>query len=156
MSAPSRPAWTRYRGYPSAADAGMRVSDAERNEVADELSRNYGEGRLDETEFNHRLDQAMQAKTRSDLTGLLDDLPSPLAALPGGRSGPPLAPHQPTRPDRPPRGRRRFRPVELILFVIIAVIVGHIVTHIFFTPWLLIAVLAFLWLRYRPHHYRRP
>ena len=81
MSAPSRPAWTRYRGYPSAADAGMRVSDAERNEVADELSRNYGEGRLDETEFNHRLDQAMQAKTRSDLTGLLDDLPSPLAAL---------------------------------------------------------------------------
>jgi predicted membrane protein len=55
-----------------------------------------------------------------------------------------------------PRGRRRFRPVELILFVIIAVIVGHIVTHIFFTPWLLIAILAFLWLRYRPHHYRRP
>jgi hypothetical protein len=134
----------------------MRVSDAERNEVADELSRNYGEGRLDETEFNHRLDQAMQAKTRSDLTGLLDDLPSPLAALPGGRSGPPLAPHQPTRPDRLPRGRRRFRPVELILFVIIAVIVGHILTHIFFTPWLLIAILAFLWLRYRPHHYRRP
>jgi hypothetical protein len=134
----------------------MRVSDAERNEVADELSRNYGEGRLDETEFNHRLDQAMQAKTRSDLTGLLDDLPSPLAALPGGRSGPPLAPRQPTRPDRLPRGRRRFRPVELILFVIIAVIVGHIVTHIFFTPWLLIAILAFLWLRYRPHHYRRP
>jgi hypothetical protein len=98
----------------------------------------------------------MQAKTRSDLTGLLDDLPSPLAALPGGRSGPPLAPRQPTRPDRLPRGRRRFRPVELILFVIIAVIVGHIVTHIFFTPWLLIAILAFLWLRYRPHHYRRP
>jgi hypothetical protein len=134
----------------------MRVSDAERNEVADELSRNYGEGRLDETEFNHRLDQAMQAKTRSDLTGLLDDLPSPLATLPGGRSGPPPVPRQPTRPDRLPRGRRRFRPVELILFVIIAVIVGHIVTHIFFTPWLLIAILAFLWLRYRPHHYRRP
>jgi hypothetical protein len=133
----------------------MRVSDAERNEVADELSRNYGEGRLDETEFNHRLDQAMQAKTRSDLTGLLDDLPSPLATLPGGRSGPPPAPRQPTRPDRLPRGRRRFRPVELILFVIIAVIVGHIVTHIFFTPWLLIAILAFLWLRYRPHHHRR-
>ena len=98
----------------------------------------------------------MQAKTRSDLTGLLDDLPSPLATLPGGRSGPPPAPRQPTRPDRLPRGRRRFRPVELILFVIIAVIVGHIVTHIFFTPWLLIAILAFLWLRYRPHHYRRP
>jgi hypothetical protein len=156
MSAPSRPAWTRYRGYPSAAEAGLRVSDAERNEVADELSRHYGDGRLDEAEFNQRLDQAMQAKTRSDLSGLLDDLPSGLATLPGGRSGPPPAPRRPTRPDRPPRGRRRFRPIELILFVIIAVILGHIVTHIFFTPWLLIAVLAFLWLRYRPHHYRRP
>jgi len=156
MSAPSRPAWTRYRGYPSAADAGMRVSDAERNEVADELSRHYGDGRLDEAEFNQRLDHAMQAKTRSDLSGLLDDLPSPLATLPGGRSGPPPAPHRPARPDRPPRGRRRFRPVELIVFVIIAVIVAHIVSHIFFTPWLLIAILAFLWLRYRPHHYRRP
>jgi hypothetical protein len=133
----------------------MRVSDAERNEVADELSRNYGEGRLDEAEFNHRLDQAMQAKTRSDLTGLLDDLPSPLATLPGGRSGPPPAPRRPTRPDRPARGRRRFRPVELILFVIVAVIAAHIVTHIFFTPWLLIAILAFLWLRYRPHHHHR-
>jgi hypothetical protein len=156
MSAPSRPAWTRYSGYPSAADAGMRVSDAERNEVADELSRNYGEGRLDETEFNHRLDQAMQAKTRSDLTGVLDDLPSPLATLPGGRSGPPPAPRRPARPDRPPRGPRRFRPVQLILFVILAVVVAHIIGHIFFTPWLLIAVLAFLWLRHRPHHYRRP
>ena len=156
MSAPSRPAWTRYRGYPSAADAGMRVSDAERNEVADELSRHYGDGRLDEAELNQRLDQAMQAKTQSDLSGLLDDLPGALTTLPGGRSGPPPAPARPGRPDRLPRGRRRFRPVELILFVIIAVIVAHVAAHIFFTPWLLIALLAFLWLRHRPHHYRRP
>jgi hypothetical protein len=134
----------------------MRVSDAERNEVADELSRHYGEGRLDEAEFSQRLDQAMQAKTQRDLTGLLDDLPSTMATLPGGRGGPPLAPRPPARPARPPRARRRFRPVELIVFILIAVVIAHITAHIFFTPWLVLAVVAFLWLRHRPHHYRRP
>ena len=88
MSAPSRPAWTRYRGYPSAADASMRVSDAERNEVADELSRHYGDGRLDETEFNQRLDQAMQA-----------------TPLPGGTTAPARPPPAPAA--APPRRRPR-------------------------------------------------
>jgi hypothetical protein len=138
-------------------DAGLRASDAERNEVADELSRNYGEGRLDDAEFHLRLDQAMQAKTKGDLSGLLDDLPGATAGLPAG--GPvrpaPVAPRRSGRPDRPPRGRRRFRPVELILFVLIAIVIGHVVTHIFFTPWLLLAVLAFLWLRHRPYRYHR-
>ncbi|MDA8038817.1 MAG: DUF1707 domain-containing protein [Actinomycetota bacterium] len=58
----------------------MRVSDAERAEVADELSKHFGEGRLDEAELNERLSRAMSAKTRADLAGLLDDLPRPLAA----------------------------------------------------------------------------
>jgi ferric-dicitrate binding protein FerR (iron transport regulator) len=75
MSAPSTPAWflaanRRRTGYSS-----MRISDAERSEAADLLSRHYGDGRLDEAEFNQRLDQAMRAKTYSDLSGLFDDLP---------------------------------------------------------------------------------
>ena len=50
---------------------GMRISDADRAEMADHLSKQYGEGRLDQSEFNERLDRAMRAKTQSDLTGLL-------------------------------------------------------------------------------------
>ncbi len=53
----------------------LRVSDAERAQVADQLSRHYTEGRLDQDEFGRRLDQAMAAKTYRDFTGLLQDLP---------------------------------------------------------------------------------
>jgi len=53
----------------------LRVSDAERSEVAGRLAEHYGDGRLDEAEFNERVDQAMRAKTQSDLAGLFDDLP---------------------------------------------------------------------------------
>jgi hypothetical protein len=75
MSAPSTPPWllnaTRRRnGY-----AGLRISDTERAEVADLLSKHYGDGRLDQAEFNERLDQAMRAKTYADLNDLFVDLP---------------------------------------------------------------------------------
>ena len=39
--------------------------------MADTLSKHYADGRLDETEFKVRLDKAMSAKTRRDLSGLL-------------------------------------------------------------------------------------
>ena len=48
----------------------LRVSDAERNEVADRLSRHFADGRLDQAEFKERLDAAMSAKTQGDLAGL--------------------------------------------------------------------------------------
>jgi Domain of unknown function (DUF1707) len=72
----------------------VRVSDAERAEVADRLSWHYCEGRLDEGEFSQRLDQVMGATTYQDLRGVLQDLPLPVAVLrpdrqvsPAGRAG---------------------------------------------------------------------
>lgn len=53
----------------------LRVSDAERQQVADILKKHAGDGRLDEAEFEARLDRTLRAKTRADLAGLLDDLP---------------------------------------------------------------------------------
>jgi hypothetical protein len=65
----------RFRyGY---TDQHLRVSDAERAEVADRLSAHFGEGRLTQAEFDERAGQAMNAKTRGDLRGLFDDLPDP-------------------------------------------------------------------------------
>jgi hypothetical protein len=55
--------------------AGLRVSDAERDAVAEELARHLQDGRLDAAEFDERVGRAMAARTQGDLDGLLADLP---------------------------------------------------------------------------------
>ena len=107
--------------------ANLRVSDAERNEVADKLSRHFADGRLDPTEFKERLDAAMSAKTQGDLAGLFDDLP------PSADEPPP-----------PPSRRRRMVPF-LVMVAFIAMVAGSTVSlwHAFRIPWLLVAVVAF-------------
>ena len=77
----------RTRGYGTrqrVADATMRVSDAERAEVADQLAQHYGDGRLDQAELDERLGRAMGAKTQADLAGITADLP-PLDPRAGSR-----------------------------------------------------------------------
>ena len=120
----------------------LRVSDAERNEVADKLSRHFADGRLDQAEFKERLDAAMSAKTQGDLAGLFDDLP-------------PLATEPP-----PPSRRRRLVPF-LVMLAILLVAAGSTISfwHVMQVPWLLIAVVAFfVWHRagrWRHHHDHR-
>jgi hypothetical protein len=120
----------------------MRVGDAERQQVADALSTHYSEGRLDAVEFNERMTQAMGAKTRADLSGLLTDLPG---------SAPAAAP-----PPKPVHHRSRLLAIVLLAIIIVGAVsalappfIGS--SHI---PWLLIAVVAFIfWRRARfPHH----
>jgi Domain of unknown function (DUF1707) len=72
---------------------GLRVSDAERDVVATELSEHFQVGRLDQDEFDERLTLALRARTRGDLAGLLADLPaqrrpSPVPARPAVPRGP--------------------------------------------------------------------
>jgi hypothetical protein len=148
----------------SPPDPGMRVSDAERAEVADRLSRHYGDGRLDQAEFNGRLDQAMSAKTHADLSGLFADLPAieESEAVAGQR---PERQRPTPMAARQGPGRPRNRIPFLVLVVVIAVVVGQtLVRSLFFWPfgggpdvlwWLLIALLALLWLRRGPWQRRR-
>ncbi|HVB05190.1 MAG TPA: DUF1707 domain-containing protein [Acidimicrobiales bacterium] len=85
----------------------MRVSDQERREIADLLSRHFADGRLDRAEFDERMGRAMGAKTHGDLDGLLVDLP----------------PLVPTTPENAPRRRERSRGLlpfaALALFVLV-------------------------------------
>jgi len=53
----------------------MRVSDAERQEVAERLRTALGEGRLELDEYDERVQSAYQAKTYRDLAPLTADLP---------------------------------------------------------------------------------
>jgi hypothetical protein len=120
-----RPEAARWVGSPSTST--LRVSDAERNAVADKLSRHFADGRLDQSEFKERLDAAMSAKTQGDLAGLFDDLP-PLAS----------------DPPPPPSRRRRLVPfLVMVAFVLLAAGSTFSVWHVMQVPWLLFLVVGF-------------
>src|SRR5215467_7106637 len=113
MSAQYNQNWTRGFGpwfTGPASDQHMRVSDAERQAVADRLAEHFSSGRLDQAECDERVGRAMSAKTRADLNGLFDDLPE---------TGAPAATGAPAGPPQ----RRRRHPIllaALIVFVAIA------------------------------------
>jgi hypothetical protein len=122
----------------------MRVSDAERNSLADLLAQHYGDGRLDDAEFKERMDRAMSAKTRSDMYGLTADLP---------RLGPDAAPVA--------TSRHRHMPVRGVIVPILGVILAigfvnwSLQSAFFFAPnvpWLLIAIVGVLIWRRRSWH----
>jgi hypothetical protein len=124
----------------------LRVSDAERDEVARALSQHYADGRLDQSEFNERIELTMAAKTRADLGPLLADLP-PLTAAGTGRGGR----AQPDRSSRPGRLRPTiFIVAAVVLLSVAASAVIH--PHI---PWVVIGLVIFLVSRQRRRHLRR-
>ena len=150
MSSPRNARWARGPAARRASpvDPELRVSDAERADVADRLSKHYSDGRLDQAEFNERLDRAMKAKTQSDLNGLFNVLPA--TEDPGKEVRPRSAP--------PPRRRPRHRIIGLVLIIVIAAVIGHALVIPFapfffwhplggLIPWLLIGLIVFLWWR---------
>jgi hypothetical protein len=140
----------------------MRISDADRAEVADRLSKHYSDGRLDQAEFNERLDRAMNAKTQADLNGLFADLPA--------TDEPDKAAKAVRQPDQRPRNRRPVqRVLGLILIAVVAIFAARALMWPFFglfgfaghvlfvpVPWILIAIVAFVCWRIATRHRRRP
>jgi uncharacterized membrane protein len=119
-----------------APDQHMRVSDAERQAVTDQLAEHFASGRLDQEEFDERVSRAMGAKTRADLNGLFDDLPEP------GRPGQGLP--ETGAPAGVCAQRRRFRhPVLLAAFVIlVALTAGHVIFPLLWIGFLVVIALA--------------
>jgi len=54
----------------------LRVGDADRRAVVDELQRHYVEGRLNSEELSERVGHALNSRTFGDLANLLTDLPA--------------------------------------------------------------------------------
>ena len=121
MSPSSTQQWTRRIRY---SDQHIRVSDAERNTVAELLGQHYADGRLDQAEFDDRISRTMAAKTRGDLAGLFDDLPEngPSGAGPSGPADTPV-------PYRGPR--RRGGIVRALLLVLLVFICANFAWHAF-------------------------
>jgi len=105
------------------SDQHIRVSDADRNAVAELLTQHYADGRLDQGEFDERVSQTMAAKTRGDLVGLFDDLPeTDTDGGPGGPAGPAV----------PYRARRRRGGiVGTLLAIALVLICANIAVHAF-------------------------
>ena len=123
--------WSRRIRY---SDQHIRVSDAERNAVTERLAAHYGDGRLDQAEFDERVTRAMAAKTRGDLDGLFDDLPDPEPTGASGTGGPAV-----------PYRRRRGGPLRAILLLVLVIAVMSATWHafaFFFVPWFWIAALV--------------
>ncbi len=134
MSPTSSQQWTRRIRY---SDQHIRVSDAERNAVAERLAAHYGDGRLDQAEFDERVSRAMAAKTRGDLDGLFDDLPDPEPTGAPGTAGQ----HGPAVPYRMQR-RRSARPLLLVgLGIALMVAVWHTFAAIYI-PWVWVGVIV--------------
>jgi hypothetical protein len=134
MSAQYNQNWTRGLGpwfTGPASDQHMRVSDAERQAVADRLAEHFSSGRLDQAEFDDRVGRAMSAKTRADLNGLFDDLPetgAPAATDPTGLTG-------------QPRRRHRHPLLLAALIVFVAIAASHVVWPLLWIGFLVAIVL---------------
>ncbi|HEV2452057.1 MAG TPA: DUF1707 domain-containing protein [Streptosporangiaceae bacterium] len=76
-------------------DDRIRVSDADREEVAARLREHFAQGRISSEELDERITAALSAKTAGDLRRVLTDLPGPSPvqqagpAVPWGRPGGP-------------------------------------------------------------------
>jgi Domain of unknown function (DUF1707) len=157
MSPSSTQQWTRRIRY---SDQHIRVSDAERNSVAELLGQHYADGRLDQAEFDDRISRTMAAKTRGDLTGLFDDLPEtgPGGAGPAGPGGP-AGPAGPALPYRGSRRRGVVRPLLLLLLVFIcANFAWHAFTSLFFIQplvWAFVIVAVILLVNRSVHRHDR-
>ena len=64
----------------------LRVSDADRDAVVTELGGHFQAGRLDAAELDDRTGRALRARVRSDLDGVLADLPRTPPASGGPRA----------------------------------------------------------------------
>lgn len=134
--------WTRRIRY---SDQHIRVSDAERNAVAELLGQHYADGRLDQAEFDERVSRTMAAKTRGDLVGLFDDLPDTGSTAGAGPAGPdgPAVPYRVRR-----RGGGILRPLLLLALVLIcANVAWHAFTSVFFfgpVAWAAVLVVVIL------------
>ena len=133
MPGQATPSWFITATRRRTSYSSMRISDAERAEAADLLSKNYGDGRLDEAEFHQRLDQAMRAKTYADLGGLFDDLPRTEAE----------AAEAPRTPARRHHEHSHAGGLVLVVALVVAaaVLAGHVLAW-FATAWIWLAIIG--------------
>ena len=107
-------------------DPNLRASDADRDATADRLRQHHTDGRLDQDEFQERLDRCFAAKTVGELAELTRDLPDDSARHRArGRTGFGLL------------GSWRMIPIVPIILAIVAI---HLIFGVAGGLWVLIPI----------------
>jgi Domain of unknown function (DUF1707) len=114
----------------------LRVGDSERQEAVSALGEHYAAGRLDQDEYDTRVQAAYASRTRVDLRGLFGDLPEPTPFRPLPAPG--------WQDGRVARDRRRrpvlagvpVFPILLVLAVVASAIARFPIFPIFLFLWL--------------------
>jgi hypothetical protein len=105
-------------------DPNLRASDADREATADRLRQHHTDGRIDQEEFQERLDRCFAAKTVGELAELTRDLPDGTARRrAGGRAGFGLF------------GCLRIIPIVPIILAVVAI---HLIVGVASGLWILI------------------
>jgi len=117
----------------------MRVSDADREQVAERLREHFAAGRLTSDELDERIAAALSAKTVGDLRAIMADLPEP---APAGPQSPQQAPDWTYRPVYGYRRGPRVLPLALILLLAVIVLpsAGLLFVKLILLFWLMICV----------------
>ena len=105
----------------------LRASDADREATADRLRQHHTDGRIDQDEFQERLDRCFAAKTVGELAELTRDLPDDTARHRAG-------------------GRTRFGllgglPMIPIVPIILAIVAIHLIVGVASGLWILFPLL---------------
>jgi hypothetical protein len=108
-------------------DPNLRASDADREATADRLRQDHIDGRLDQDEFQTRLDRCFAAKTMGELAELTRDLPADPARRGSG-----------TGSNFGLLGCLRMTPIVPIILAIVAI---HLVVAVVSGLWILIPLL---------------
>jgi Domain of unknown function (DUF1707) len=120
----------------------LRVGDAERQQAVTALGEHYAAGRLDQDEYDTRIQTAYAAKTRIDLQGLFGDLPEPVPFRPTGDrpAGSPLPGWEAGRNARDRTRRRVGSPVIPVLMVIAIFLGVSLLVHFPVVPLLFLLI----------------
>ena len=139
----------------------QRIGDAERDQAVEFLREHLAQGRIDQTEFDERLDVALTARFADDLEPLFSDLPAPKPGRPEISPIRPVPPSQVAARSEPTVPARNGAMVALgtlaalawplaIMAMILLPAAGHAFWFIFLVPLLMSGAFG----RYRGGHRR--
>lgn len=141
----------------------QRIGDVERDEAVEHLREHLAQGRIDQAEFDERLDVALTARFADQLTPLFADLPAPKPGEPSTTVAvtaattaltPRPASGTPTVPDRTAMALGTLTAMAWPIAIVAMVALNSVGIHSFWFIWLLPLFMTGAFGRYRGGHRR--